>query len=105
MDRISPRRVNGVDLATRLSDAAYGGVICLMTGSTGADMERLRSLPLFDLVFDKGVSIAELRTQVVREIETRGGAPRRRGLLLDRLPAPKRASSSPPSSSTCTEMV
>ncbi len=68
--------LNGLDLATRLHNARFEGVICLMTGTTGEVLGTLGSSPVIDLVVEKGVSIVELKAQLTRAIQAGASRPR-----------------------------
>lgn len=45
--------VKGEDIARKLRDMGYTGVICMLTGSNRAEVNRLSELPHIDLAFDK----------------------------------------------------
>ena len=73
----------GSQLASELRSRGFQGVVCILTGSTGAELEELRALAGVDIVHSKGYDpytlSAELREVLLRRTRDIGAAEREEG--------------------------
>ena len=54
----------GSDIAAKLCEASFRGVVCIMTGSSRHELERLAQMPGVDLVLEKGKPLPDIARQL-----------------------------------------
>ena len=58
----------GTDLARKLQEAGFRGVVCLYTAESGEEAAELARMPGVDAVYEKGMVSPKVLTQNVREL-------------------------------------